>query len=274
MSSFYDRIVSNIYKDTKSSGMRIKSDFNCNVDPILQRGNRYEDKIPKKTYTQNYLERSKVNPVQKPMKKPFLQQSQNIFQEHNPEPEKHKRKIFPEMMKRKCPDMKIPSVKIYPYKLQSQLVKNILTGKDQLNDYSSEFKGIKINPGLKSPSAAIKEQNDKKLLMPCEYEQMYGKKFKRTKSTHLMKTSDRLFTSGNFDTFEDTENFNSLNRKTKSKEKMHYPGEVDHMGDLIGYKYALKFRSEVNNLIFMKILKILEFNKKTYRKKFPNLLYN
>ncbi len=89
--------------------------------------------------------------------------------------------------------------------------------------------------------------------MPCELEEMYDKKFKRTKSVNkLHNTASRVFTEFILeenirkDHQQDIlKNYKSLARANKTPSYAK-----DNIGELISYRDGPKFRNEVLNYIY------------------------
>lgn len=101
-----------------------------------------------------------------------------------------------------------------------------------------------------TPSPVINQINDRKFLLPSEYENKYNVHLRRERPKSFINTAQRVFTeyvlkTGNIhtDNFDyDDENINPNFKRTASS---FYKGNNDSVGNLLAYKYAPEFRDEV-----------------------------
>lgn len=107
-----------------------------------------------------------------------------------------------------------------------------------------------------TPSPAINLINDRKFLLPADYENKYNIHLRRERPTSNLKTAERVFTEyvltsgNNFNTENlkySNENSNPNFLKTTSN---FYKRNNDSVGDLLSYKYGPEFREQVN-IIFL-----------------------
>ncbi len=77
--------------------------------------------------------------------------------------------------------------------------------------------------------------------MPCEVEDMYNSKYKRTNSlTKSYNTAERIFSEY---LLKDKKELKTL---TTTKSSVNFfPNAKDNLGELLEYKYGPRFRNEV-----------------------------
>jgi len=104
-----------------------------------------------------------------------------------------------------------------------------------------------------TPSPVINQINDRKFLLPADYENKYNIHLRRERPITNLNTAQRVFTEylltngNNRNTFNFNFDFNNENtnpnyRKTASK---FYKRNNDSVGNLLAYKYAPQFREQV-----------------------------
>ena len=135
----------------------------------------------------------------------------------------------------------VRSIKTFPNKLYNPSVPNLFKNKKTENNY---LPINKIKPVLGRPSDEIKKINDKKNLLPFEIEEMYDRKFSRTKSyLKLGKTAERVFPEMVIEETSKNQGFKTL---TPAKSSLRLiPAARDNLGELIEYKYGPTFRKDV-----------------------------
>ena len=106
-------------------------------------------------------------------------------------------------------------------------------------DYGSY--SIKRVKPIGAPSNQTKKLNDKKMLMPCEVEEMYNSRYKRTNSlTKSYNTAERVFSEY---VLKDKKELKTLTPNKSSSN--FYPNAKDNLGELLEYKYGPRFRNDV-----------------------------
>jgi hypothetical protein len=96
------------------------------------------------------------------------------------------------------------------------------------------------------------KENDRKFLLPSEYENKYDTKFRRSRSKSIHNTFQRIFNlsiknqsiNNCITEYEDNELYEtSLTKNTRNNIISYKPH--DSINDLLSYKYAPKFRDIV-----------------------------
>ena len=104
------------------------------------------------------------------------------------------------------------------------------------------------------------KENDKKYLLPSDYENKYNMHSRRERAKSSLNTAQRVFTHTNENNLlTDNEMIETSPKKTNSNFFSHRP--QDSMSNLISYKYAPNFR-EIVNLILFKVLFLKEYTGK------------
>jgi hypothetical protein len=149
------------------------------------------------------------------------------------------RKNFHEEFAKKKKDNKIHSIKTFAIKYNSSETGNLLKNKPCKTINMSPIN--KTKPISRAPSEYTKKLNDKKLLMPCEVEDIYHQKYKRTISVNKsLNTGERIFSEF---VLRDKSQQRTL---TTNKSSSHfYPTAKDNIGQLLEYKYGPRFKKEV-----------------------------
>lgn len=173
----------------------------------------------------------------------------NAFKESDQPQEKLSKRVFKELIGKRSEDPKIPSLRVFHKKLNADLTKRVLNTENNsiTTELDEDFNKIRIRTEAK-PSELIKRINDRKNLMPSEYEDMYEKKLNRSKSNlQFLNTRERVFTEYIIDTEEQDkikENIFHPGRE-KMRQQRFYPHAQEEVGNLISYKYAPTFRDQV-----------------------------
>jgi len=111
----------------------------------------------------------------------------------------------------------------------------------------------------------MKQMNDRKFLLPSEYQTKYNIHSRAERPKSSLNTAQRIFTEynttshnyQNTDNLMDYENTNFNSKKSSSY--FSYKPE-DSMGNLISYKYAPEYREQVYYLVYSLIILIKNFS--------------
>lgn len=173
-------------------------------------------------------------------KKSVMNCNNNIFREsESTEKLFPTRKNFHQEFANKKKDIKIHSIKTFAIKYNSNETNNLLKNKQSKYEYASSNNRVKQISG--APSEYTKKLNDKKLLMPCEVEDMYQRKYKRIISVNKsLNTGERVFSEF---VLRDKSPPRTLNSYKSSSHFYSYA--KDNIGNLLEYKYGPRFKKEV-----------------------------
>ena len=99
---------------------------------------------------------------------------------------------------------------------------------------------------MMTPSPIINQQNDRKFLLPSEYEIKYHIHLRQERPKSSFNTAQRVFTqyvlTNNNENITEYETTNSNFKKTAG----HFTNRpVDSIGNIIAYKYAPDYRNQV-----------------------------
>jgi hypothetical protein len=100
-----------------------------------------------------------------------------------------------------------------------------------------------MNSPSYTPSPDMIRENDKKYLLPSDYENKYDINLRRERAKSNINTFKRIFT---INQINENENYNDNdNSNTNSRNNYFFYRPEDSMDNLISYKYAPNFREVV-----------------------------
>lgn len=100
-----------------------------------------------------------------------------------------------------------------------------------------------------TPSPVIKQLNDKKFLLPSDYELKYNVHLRGERPKSNINTAQRVFTEyvlTNNNAFNDNIIENETNSNFKKTTSYFNYKPVDSIGNLISYKFGPEFKEQVN----------------------------